>query len=421
MRLFGALLLCALASAGAARAQLTSDDVPQGRTIPAKDEIDADMQKSRFRLGPIRLIPTIAVTDAGYDNNVFGTTENKVSDWSFTVRGGFRFIVPFGSKVYLRGEALPQYTWYDKVSDRRGFGGLYDASLFGFFNRMTLQLSAADSEAFYTYSTEVLTKARTRIQDGSGGVEVELWRRFSIFGRAEIERFRYSTEGQLPGERLDLNDRTDSAVRGGPRYLLSPEWSVSAAVEQTWSDFVRSGETRDNQSRAYLLGVQYSRPRFFLNLSGGYRRGTERDGSTFPAYSTGTGSFFASFFPIRWLELQGFGRRRVSYSLSTSNPYYFENRIGGALNLQVLDRVLLRGYGEVGPNSYPIAEIQNGSEVHRRDQARIYGGGASVILVRPLVLTGLVTRNEYDSNFAVNSRTVTRFTVNVSFTGEFVR
>ena len=274
-RVLLAVVLATLA-AGSARAQLTSDDVPQVRTIPVKEEVDADMQAARFHLGPVRIIPTIAVRNAGYDNNVFGTTENPVSDWSFAIRGGFRFIVPFGSKIYLRASALPEYTWYDKLEDRRGWGGLYEASLYGFFNRMTTQLRAFDLETFQQYSSEVPTKVLTRSQDGSAGFEIEILKRLAFFAKAEGMRIRYSTEGQLPGQPVQANDRTDTSVRGGPRYYLSPDWSISAAVEQTWSDFVYLPGTRDNQSRAYLLGVQYTRPRLYFNLSGGYRTGDPR-------------------------------------------------------------------------------------------------------------------------------------------------
>jgi hypothetical protein len=413
-----AFLLATLA-AGSARAQLTSDDVPQGRTIPVKDEVDADMQAARFHLGPIRLIPTVMVKDAGYDNNVFGTTENPVSDWSFTIRGGVRLIVPFGSKIYLRGSALPEYTWYDKLEERRGWGGLYEASLYGFFNRMTAQLRAFDEETFQLYSSEIPTKVLTHTQDGSAGFEVEILKRLAFFAKAEGMRIRYSTDGQLPTDPVSLNNRTDTSVRGGPRYYISPDWSISAVVEQTWSDFELEPETRDNQSRAYLLGIQYTRPRFYFNLSGGYRTGDPRDSSTFPSYSTGTGSFFASFFAIRWLEVQAYGHRRVQYSLSSGNPYYFENRIGGAINVEVLGRVLLRGYGETGPNQYPVGLVENGT--HRRDQVTLFGGGASVIVVRPVVLTALVTRTEYSSNVPGPGRAITRFTVNLSFGGELVR
>jgi len=80
-RVLLAVVLATLA-AGSARAQLTSDDVPQVRTIPVKEEVDADMQAARFHLGPVRIIPTIAVRNAGYDYNVFGTTENPVSKFT---------------------------------------------------------------------------------------------------------------------------------------------------------------------------------------------------------------------------------------------------------------------------------------------------------------------------------------------------
>ena len=79
------------------------------------------------------------------------------------------------------------------------------------------------------------------------------------------------------------------------------------------------------------------------------------DSNYFPNYSTGVGSFFVSFFPISWLELQGYGHRKVSYSLTIANPYFFENRIGGKINIQLGPRILISGYGLTGPNNYPRA------------------------------------------------------------------
>ena len=416
-----ALSLAGGLCAAAAAAQLASDEVPRQRTIPDQSQVETDMQNSRFRLGPMRLIPTISVTNAGYDNNVFGTNEDPIGDYTFTVRGGVRFVVPFGTKVYLRGDALPQYTWYDKLTERRGVGGFYDASLLGFFNRMAVQATVYDTEDFVIYSSEVLTRVKTRTLDGSGGLEVDLAKRFSIFGRGEVARSRYSTAGQLPGLPVDENDRTDSMARGGVRYRLSPQWNVTAGFEQTWSDFVRDFDFRNNQSRAYLVGLHYDRPQFYINLSGGYREGRPRSGSTFPEYSTGTGSFFASYFPMRWLELQGYGRRRTAYSLTTTNPYYFENRIGGGVNVEVLSRILVRGFAEAGPNNYPLPVFVDGEPVKRRDQSKIYGGGLSILIARPAVVTGIITRNQYDSNIPGESRSITRFTVTMSFAGELSR
>jgi hypothetical protein len=169
------------------------------------------------------------------------------------------------------------------------------------------------------------------------------------------------------------------------------------------------------------LGIHYDRPQFYVNLSGGYREGRPRGVSLSPRYSTGTGSFFVSYYPLHWLEIQGYGRRRVEYSLTSTNPYFFENRIGGGVNVQILSRILVRGFAEAGPNNYPLPQIVNGEAVRRRDQARIFGGGLSIRAFQPLVVTGLVTRNEFDSNIATENRQVTRFTVAMSLSGEFAR
>jgi hypothetical protein len=413
--------LAALLAARSLQGQLVSDDVPRERIIPPKDQVLAEMQSSRLSLGPLRLIPVFGVSNAGYDSNVFGTATDQVSDWTFTVFGGLRWVIPFGSKVYLRGSALPNYTWYDKLKERRSVGGFYDASLLGFFNRMTVQLSGYGSESFEVYSSELATRVKTTIYDASGAVEVDLAGPFSIFGRGEAQKFRYSPQGQLPGVEVDANDRTDTAARGGLRYKLAADWDMSAAFEQTWSDFVQDAGLRNNLSRAYLFGFHYERPRLYVNLSGGYREGRPKDDSAFPSYETGTGSFFVSFFPLRWLELQGYGRRRVGYSLTSTNPYYFENRIGGGINVEILSRVLLRGLADTGPNQYPLPQVVDGALIQRRDQARTYGGGASIIVARPLVLTGLVTRDEYHSNIPGESRTVTRYRINASFNGQFSR
>jgi hypothetical protein len=409
-----------------ALAQLASDEVPSERTIPAKEQIEADLQRSRLRLGPIRLIPSISVQNAGYDNNVYGTSQNPVGDWYFTIRGGLRFLLPMGGKMYFRAEALPQYTW-DELPDRRTYGGVANATLYAFFNRMTLQLRGSGSRDFSLYSTELLTRVLTKTVDGLAGADVQVAGPVSIFGKGEVQKVRYDSRGQLTTFDVTLNDRTDSAVRGGVRFRLTRQWNVSTAVEQTWSDFVRSPETRNNQSRAYLLGVNYDRPSFYVALSGGYREGRPRDGSSFPAYSTPTGSFFVSYVPIRWLELQAYGRRGVSYSISDVVPYYFENQIGGGVNFQPIDRLLLRGYATTGPNQYPEPERVGETPVTRRDKRTLYGGGLSAILDRtglmgkPVVLTGLVTRIDTKSNIAADDRSVTRFTVALSFSGELSR
>ena len=417
-------LACAAAAwlaAVPARGQIISDLVPFDRIVPPQEEIKADMDSARFRLGPIRVIPSAAVTDAGYDSNVFGETENVVSDWTATFVAGARFLVPFGSKMYLRADAFPQYTWYAELADRRSFGGDYRGSLFGFFNRLSVELSSAYFQRYQLFSTEVNSRVLNKTTAASGNVELQVAGPFFLFVTGDYGRIRYDQTGAPPDEDVTRNNRDQYAVGGGVRYRVSPSWNLSTAVAESRAEFLTTGAVRDNRSTSYLVGFQFNRPRLYVNLSGGYREGRAINGSLFPAYSTGVGSAFVSFFPIRWFEIRTYGERRVAYSVSETNPYYFENRIGGAVNIEVLSRFLIKGFAEKGPNNYPVPQLVNDVFVKRRDEAVLYGGGLSIRLIRNAVFTGTVSRTVYESNIPGEDRDFTRFTAFLGFGGQYVR
>ncbi len=402
---------------------LASDLVPLSRTIPERELVRDDMSRARLRLGPVRILPSINVWNAGYDSNVFGTSEDVVGDWTATVNAGARFLVPFGSKIVLRADAFPQYTWYNELNERDQFGGAYNASLYGFFNRLSAEIAGNYFQQYQTYSSEIDTLVFQTSKGVVGKIEVELTARWSLFGRGEYQEVRYEQIEGPPGQDLGvpLNNRTDTGGRGGLRYRISPDWNVAIAAEGVFSDFEITPELRNNLSTAYLASVEYSRPRFYLNLVGGYREGDGEDTDFFPRFTTGVGSFFASWFASPWLEIQGFGHRSVNYSITVVNPYYFENRIGGKVNIQLGSRILITGYGQVGPNNYPRAQPVGGELVQRRDESEQYGGGFSVLMWRPLVLSGRVTQSNFDSNVAGASRDYTRYTAMLSFSGTFQR
>ena len=150
---FGVALALGVAfGLGSARAQLVSDVVPRERIIPTKEAVDTDMANSRFRLGPVRLLPGFDVSNAGYNSNVFGHPQNPVGDWTATVNVGTRLIVPFGSKFYLLGDVFPGYTWYATYTDLSNFTGTAGASFAGFFNHLSFEVGARGTEAIVVHS-----------------------------------------------------------------------------------------------------------------------------------------------------------------------------------------------------------------------------------------------------------------------------
>ena len=423
--LAGSLAAACLLVAPAARAQ---DDVPQGRTIPEEEAIRNDMGRARLRLGPLRLIPSIEIRNAGYDNNVYASGDNQVSDYTATVTAGFRFLLPLGGKMYLRADALPTYTWYDKLTERRFFGGYYDGVLFGFFNRLSFALEATGDQTYRNYSSEFDSPVVHKNSAIGATVEVNAAGPLYVFGSGGYSRVRYDEQGTIPPDGnpqepqpVVQNDRNVTTWSVGVRYRRSGFLSTSLAYTELKSDYVNQQVFRDNLSRALLGGLLISHQNLFLNLTGGWREGVP-DGSLYPSYSTGVGAFFVSYFPLHWLEIRGGGRRRIVNSLSATNPYYFESRLNGSLASELFGRVLLRGYYEQGPNNYPVPQQNdNGDLIRRRDEARIYGGAVSVKVIRNVVATGAVTRHVIDSNIQSLDRDYTRFTAFLSFNGEYVR
>lgn len=408
-------------------AQLASDEVPHERTLPAREQIQRDLQESRFHLGPFRILPRLVIRDSGYDSNIFGSSENPVSDWTADVGLGARAILPAGRKIYFVAEAVPEYIWYARYSQRRTFGGLYRGSLLGFFNRMSVEVAGYDSKFPVILNSETETRVLQNLQDGSVRLEIDVTRTLSVFASGEVEHARFSLGGQQPPQSVSLDverlDRTDTASRAGIRYKVTPHFNVTLAAEGTRTNFVLDPGARDNKSRAYLLGIHYDRPRFFVNLSGGYRKGGLcRCTGLFPSYETATGSYFVSIIPARSLEVQLYGHRDVPYSLFQQNPYYVETRNGGGPSVHIGRRVTLRAFGEYGTNAYAVpVEVESRPPVLRRDTATTYGGGLSISLFRNGVLTGLVSHTRYESNLPQFNRSVFRFTTGFSLEGEIPR
>ena len=415
-------------------AQLTTDVVPRGRTLALEAQIKSEVESSRFRLGPLRLIPVFRVSNAGYDSNVFGTPDvcpeltgcdqPKVDDWTATVSGGLRIVVPLGSKIFLRGEALPSYTWYQETEGLKKWGGFYAGSLYLYFNRLTLEARGFQSQALEFLNSETDTRVDRTTDDAALKLEVELGRALSLTGAAEVQQIRSEQveEPTIPIVNIRQLDRDEAVGRAGIRYRFASQWELTGGVEFTRTEFFLTPELRDNQTVAYMGGIYYDRPRFFANLSGAYREGRAYGGSEYPDYQTATGSYFLSYFPARRIELQGWGRRGVSYgATSAASPYFVETRNGAAVNVEVHRRLLLKGYGSYGTNEYPFEEELGEELVERTDKVKTFGGGFSALITKTLVFTGLVYQDTIESVFPGIGRSVVRFSTTFSFEGVFSR
>jgi len=399
---------------------MESDEVPHARTIAPSEAIRQDLEDSRYHLGPMRIRPLFSLRDIGYDNNVLGTSLNQVADFRSTVGLGAHGILPVGSKMYLQGVLLPEYTWYKKLTDRRTFGGSYGVSLLGLFNRMSVEVGADSFRGPTILNSEqeqAVPGTRTHLYSRA---EVEILKRLSVYGSGESQQQRYTPVSDDPSQATAIRqiERDETAARGGLRYRFASYLDFSLGVEHTNTTFL-TGTDRDNHSEALILGVHYDRPRSFINLSVGSRTGKADHPGVFPNYSATTGSYYASHDLSAPIALDVYGHRGIAYSITGTNPYYLETRNGAGVTVAVGRRFALRGFGEGGSNAYPLPILVGSTSVKRTDTALTAGGGVAFRLYRKVALSVLASDSRYTSNIAGNDRSIFRLTTGLSFTGEF--
>jgi hypothetical protein len=405
------------------RAQMTSDVVPRDRIVPEQEEIKRVLERSRIRLGPIRFLPSFAFHNVGYDSNVFGSNQDPQGDFTATVAAGTRLVVPLGTKLFFLGDAFPSYTWYASFPQFSKWGWTANASIAGYFNRMSVEVGGRTHQAVSRPTEEQQSPVLSKVERIFGNLDIDLTRRIALFGGAAAQKLRQEQLALPPPDQLPavFHNRTDEAYQGGFRFNIGSSWQIAPEVQYTTTNFVLEPGERNNTSTGYLMGIGYNRPALYINFIGGYRQGRPWNGSSFPEYSEPVGSFFVSYFPRTWLEIRGYGEKSVDYSLSTTNPYLFHDSIGGGLNVQVHPSILLRAFATTGENDYPFPVIFEGEPEKRIDDILRYGGGASIRVYKRLVLTALVTQRDNKSTIPANTYSYLQLSTFLNFSGEFMR
>ena len=393
----------------------------RARRVPASEEISQELAAARFSLGPFRILPRLEIREVGYDSNVFGSAENPEADERAQVAAGIRAILPIGRKTYVRADALPEYVYYRRHPDLRRFNGRYGAQLLGLYNRLGLDVRGYTDRTREYLSSEVFLPVDRRTDGGSAEIEIEFLRRLGLPLSYGEDRIRYLGGGRsspLGFASVSDLDRRERTARGGLRYRFTERVSLAGLVEESRTDFSRRRNPRNNRSRAYLLGLHYDRSRFYVDLTGGYRKVEPRVEGDFPEFSGASGSVFSSYaLPGRRLAITAYAHRGINYALFENIPYYREEVLGGGPELQIGTRARVSFFGETGRNVYPAPVVVGGQSVVRADRVRSWGGGVAIDLSRALVLGVRTSETRYDSNVTGFDRNVFRVWSTVSLNG----
>lgn len=405
---------------GVLGAQVPEDQVLSERILSPREEIDKALAESRLHLGPVRLSPEVSIRDVTYDNNVYGSAENPTGDFRMTVSAGIGLILPVTPNVFFRAGIFPAYTWYAELEARRFFGGSTGASFLVFANRLALEGGAGAAREDVIFSSEAQGRVIRNLSTAQLAAELRLLARLYLYGKGEIQRFRFTGPGaEAPTFDPSTTDRTSRLVRVGLQYHWSESVKIGAGYEETRAEFVSTPQQYDNSTSAVIGTVYYDQPKFFLHVSGGYREGKPINGSTVPPFNGLTGSSFASYSLFPRLDLQAFASRGLSYGLSS--PYYVATRYGGRIVLKVGWRLKLQAFGGSGTDAYSTPTLlPGGLLIDRKDDITGYGGGFDFLFSPRIQMRFVATESRYNSNVPGNDRSFFRFFSTLIFAGNLL-
>ncbi|MEO6326668.1 MAG: hypothetical protein ABIQ65_18740 [Thermoanaerobaculia bacterium] len=416
------LNLCAgiLLAGGAfqAHGQAVFGSVTEARVLPLREQLEREAKDSRFRLGPIRLHPRLSLQGPTYTNNVRGTVGDRQPDWTGTVVGGVRYIVPAGTRVFVRGEISPSYYYALNATELRRFGWVNHASLFAFLGKVTIEATGGYERETVPLSSEDLQPVGLTSTRFAVTSELDLFAKISLVGEVAGFGRRYDTTGSTPTSATQISslEGDDLLLRGGLRYRLSSFLMLGGSYERSRFRYT-SATNRNNDETGYVVSAQYQRIRLALNGLVGIREFRASD-SSFPSYSGVTGAVLVSYQLLRPLTLQASWTRNLVGSTYLENPYFVETRYGAGFGLQLGRRIDLHGIFEIGTNRYPLV-LNSGAvtPVARKDDVTVLKGDLSVRVFRAVRLVGGVSRSRYTSNIPGQDRSVLAFTTTLDFGG----
>lgn len=399
---------------------------PSGRTLPEVEQVERDMATARFRLGPVRLLPFLTLYNMGWTNNALATSGGTVDDYTASVSAGTRLLVPFGQKLFLRGNVAPTYDWYYRTEALRGFGGSYSGDILGLFNRLTIGAGGGYSEKISTVSSEVARDVFNTTTTVTARAELKLLRRLSLFGGASAARQEQkdpnaNTPGLAP---VSFLDRDSTTFRGGIRYTFSSVLSFGVMGEEARIRFDDNPELRDSNARGLFLVTRYDRERLYVEATVGLTEvKAETPNEYFPDRQDTAYGYFVSYVLSQPLELQFRGARRPVASLFLDNPYYFETSNSLTVRVKAGHRLSFHATGAMGSNVYvnPVIVVATGETVVRRDNTTKYGGGLDFKVSRPVSLELALTQDRWDSNIDYYDRETLRVTAGISISTDFSR
>ena len=391
------LLLCAVATGAGAQTK------PEG--LPSEAPV---------RLGPLKLNPTIALTNLGVDSNVFNAAdiEHPQSDMTMTVTPRSDLWMQLGH-AWLTGIVVEDFVYYQQFASERSINSHYRGDLWLPFNRVTMTGGAGYLSTRDRPGYEIDARSRHTEEDYHGTVEVQVFGKSNVGVSAHRTTYAFEPDAVYLGYNLQYQlNRTTTGVDLSFRHALTPVTDLKVLVSREQDRFEFS-QFRDSDSTR-VAGRLAFHARLAGSASFGYRDFQPLQAGV-PAYHGPTANVDMSLrsFGTTLIGLQV--TRDIDYSYEVEQPYYVGTGAGLSITQGVSGPFDIVGRIGIQQLAYQGVFSAVTSRPDRTDFVHLFGGGFGYRVGRDMRIGLNVVRQRRTSDVLGHGYDGVRFGTSVTY------
>jgi hypothetical protein len=383
-------------------------------------ELERKWRETAWHFGPFHIQPSLVISNAGVDSNVFSAPSNPIKDFTITAGPAGQVYVPIHRKFVLSAYGSPQYVWYSKTERERTWNYYLNGAAQLSLRNVFFSLEGKYSDARERWNTEIDIRPRRKEKGYGGSILVKTSWKTAASLAYRTARYDYESvvyEGWFNvQERLN---RRESYANFSMFYQASTQRRFFLDFEYGLFDFEfpTQAALSDSRSGAAYAGLEFSplgrRVRGRIRI--GYKKFDIRNAEGVD-YEGIVGDTQLSVRVARPFVIRGSFVRDVRFSLWYNNPYYLESRPGVGASVYIFRFLRLDYDYSLGRNNYPVTqEIAPGEEVKRRDDYRIHSAAIYFRIKKSVGLGFVASFWTRDSNFASEDDKRTFFGVNLTY------
>jgi len=342
------------------------------------EELEWRMSQARWDFGPFLIQPSLVISNAGIDSNIYYSPYDPIRDFTLTAGPAATFYLPVRRKLVLSVHGSPQYVWYSKTERERSWNYFLDGALQLNLKSAFFSIEGVYSDARQRWNTEIDIRPRRQELGYGGSALLKVGHKTSFEVGLRTVKYDYESVEYAGGfnvrERLN---RQESYTTLSTYYQIARERRFFLDLEYGRYDFefATQATIRDSDSYTVRGGLEFSQ--FGRRIRGRIRLGYKKFDVVDPDSPDFAGVVGDTNLSIRLttiLAVRGSYIRNVDFSLWYGEAYYVVTRPGAGLSLYPLPFVRLDYDYSTGKNKYPVTgEVPE--DLTRLDKIDIHSSG----------------------------------------------